>query len=326
MFCKHILALFLWCHSYQIVLNPLLQLLGHTIQLTSLLTIIENNAAPSNNILNRIINNRNIHFVLGSPITVEANQVALTPGHEFALKCNIAEYPDEKFLWFRVRQYSNKEQPPIETKGMEEELKQGDDRYIIQNNAIIIKSPTLADVGDYYCRVKNPREDLESEKMILVRARPYIADFQIDSSTTKSAIVQEGKQLKLFCNIIDDFALDSNLKVSWHMSKFDEIDMNDVINGEDGIRLESYNSTSHALIIDKVTKDHRRFYKCQVTNGIADNSKVILIRVKDKYTVLWPTFGIFIELVILIGVIVIVENRKVEPDRDNTYDRKAIQM
>lgn len=324
MFCKHILALFLWCHSYQIVLNPLLQLLGNTLQLTSIIANIDD-AQQTNSIFNRI-NNRNIYYVLGSPITVETNPVVLTPGHEIVLKCNVAEYPDEKISWYKVRLYSNKEQPTIETKGIEEELKQDDDRYIIQNNVIVVISPTLADVGDYYCRVKNPNINLEGEKMISVRARPYIADFQIDSSTTKSAVIEEGKQLKLICNIIDDFTADSNLKVSWHMSKFDEIDMNDVISGEDGIRLETYNSTSHALIIDKVTKDHRRFYKCQVTNGIADNNKVIFIRVKDKYTVLWPTFGIFIELVILIGVIVIVENRKVEPDRDNTYDRKAIQM
>lgn len=263
-------------------------------------------------------------LVQASPITVESNQVALTPGHEILLRCNIAEYPDEQFNWFRIKHYSIKEIPPIEEK-LEEELKQNDDRFIINNNVIIIKSPTFNDVGDYYCRVKNPRDGMETEKMITVRAKPYIYEFDLESSTFRSATIEEGKSLKLICNVIDDYTPESKIKISWQMSKYDENDMNDVISGEDGVRLEMYNSTSNALIIDRVTKDHRKFYKCQVSNGITDNNKVILIRVKDKYTVIWPTVGIVIELVILIGVIIVVENRKVEPDKD-TYDRKAIQM
>lgn len=262
-------------------------------------------------------------YVAGSPITVEANQVALTPGHEIVLKCNINEFPDAQFSWFRVRQYSSKEEPPLQR--VEEEMHHVKDRYIINNNVIVLKSPTFVDVGDYYCRVKDPRDEMETQKMISVRARPYIHEFNLESSTFRSAVVEEGKSLKIPCNIIDDYAPESSIKISWHMAKFDENDMNDVISGEDGIRTESYNSTSNALIIDRVTKDHRRFYKCQVTNGITDNNKVILIRVKDNYTVIWPTAGIILELVVLIVVIIVVENRRVEPDKD-TYDRKAIQM
>lgn len=268
--------------------------------------------------------NKASSYVQALPITVESNQVALTPGHEILLRCNIAEYPDEQFNWFRIKHYSSKEVPPIEGK-LEEELKPNDDRFIVNNNVIIIKSPTFNDVGDYYCRVKNPRDGMETEKMITVRAKPYIYEFDLESSTFRSATIEEGKSLKLICNVIDDYTPESKIKISWQMSKYDENDMNDVISGEDGIRLEMYNSTSNALIIDRVSKDHRKFYKCQVSNGITDNNKVILIRVKDKYTVIWPTVGIVIELVILIGVIIIVENRKVEPDKD-TYDRKAIQM
>lgn len=321
MICKQVLALFLWCHCYQIVLNPLLQLLaiGSRAESTAILLGLN----YQNNLL--IYAHSQGPYVVGSPITVEANQVALTPGQEIVLRCNIAEYPNEQFSWYRVKHYSNKDinnQPPERNK---EELKQIDDKYIINNNVIILKSPTFSDQGEYYCRIKNPRDDMEAEKMITVRARPFILDFDIESSTYRSVAVEEGKSLKIPCNIIDDFAEASSLRVNWQMSKFEENDMNDVISGEDGITTTSYNETSHALIIDKVTKDHRRFYKCHVTNGVTDNSKVILLRVKDKFTVWWPTIGIIIELVILIGVIIVVENRKVEPDKD-TYDRKAIQM
>lgn len=316
MICKQVLALLLWCHCYQLVLNPLLQLIA-----------IGWKAEPAtffgfnNNLVNA---HSNELYASGSPITVEANQVALTPGQEIVLRCNINEFPDEQFSWFRIRHYSIKDinQP---TERIEEELKQIDDKYIINNNVFILKSPVFSDQGEYYCRVKNPRDGEETEKKITIRARPFILEFDIESSTYRSVTVEEGKSLKIPCNIIDDFAPESNLRVKWQMSKFEENDMNDVISGEDGITTETYNFTSHALFIDKVTKDHRRFYKCHVTNGVTDNSKVILIRVKNKYTVIWPFVGIVIELVILIGVIIVVENRKVEPDK-GIYDRKAIQM
>lgn len=330
MFCKNILAVFLWCHSYQIILNPILHFLDSTIQIGS--SLYYNNDYTTTNKLflqRHLPTTLNGLYVSGSPITVEANQVALTPGHEFVLKCNIAEYPDEKFSWFRIKHHPKKERMSMSNEVMqnhEEELKQVNNKYIIQNNAIIIKSPTFEDVGDYFCRVKNPRDDLETEKMISVRARPYIYDFDIDSATMRSAIVEEGKSLTIPCNVVDDFASDSDLRVTWQMSKYDENDMNDVQNGEDGISTISYNATSHALIIDKVRADHRRYYKCRVTNNITDNSKIILIRVRNRYTALWPTFGIVLELIILIGVILVVENRKVEPDKGSNYDRKAIQM
>jgi len=313
MFCKHVLALFLWCHCYQLILNPLLQVLS----LGSDASLHHKNGQAN------VITEQLGLYVAGSPITVEANQVALTPGHELVLRCNIAKYPEAQFSWFRLRQYSNREPQPSDRQ--EEEMKPIEDKYMISSNALVIKSPTTDDVGDYYCRVKNPHDDMETEKMINVRAKPYIHEFDIDSSTLRSAIIEEGRALKIPCNVADDYVPESSIKVSWHMSKFDENDMNDVISGEDGIRTESYNHTSHALIIDRVTKDHRRYYKCQVTNGITENSKVILIRVKDKYQAVWPTVGIVIEIVILIGVICIVENRKVEPDKV-AYDRKAIQM
>lgn len=412
MFCKKLLALFFWCHCYQVVLNPLLQLIAvglntqeNLLALNTLskhhhqdqsnyyesgsfkalaeanINSISNGIASSrssisssnskvsgssesnSNFISHINqngneanknknNNKNNDdnikssssrfyrhspspsssssffsslFVAASPITVESNQVALTPGHEILLRCSIAEYPDEQFNWFRIKLYSSKETPPIDGTINEEELKPTDERFIIKNNEIVIKSPSFNDIGDYYCRVKQPRDGMETEKMISVRAKPYIFEFDLESSTFRSATIEEGKSLKLICNVIDDYTPESKIKITWQMSKYDENDMNDVISGEDGIRLESYNSTSNALIIDRVTKDHRKFYKCQASNGITDNTKVILIRVKDKYTVIWPTVGIVIELVILIGVIIIVENRKVEPDKD-TYDRKAIQM
>lgn len=308
MFCKKFLALFLWCHCYQIVLNPLLQLLAFGL-------------SNYNGASNESAQQHPGYYVSGSPITAAANKVTLTPGQEIALRCNIIEYPEAKFAWFRRKVYPYSEMKFGEG---QEELDASDARYTISNNAMIIKSSTLADTGDYFCKVQGNLEGVtEPEKMISVRPKPYIFDFDLESSTYKSAVVEEGKPLKISCNVIDDYFSPDMINISWHMSKYEENDMNDINSGEDGIRVEMNNKTSSDLIIDQVTKDHRRLYKCQVSNGVTENSKTILIRVKNKYTVIWPAVGIVIELVILIGIICVVENRKVEPDK-GAYDRKAI--
>lgn len=247
------------------------------------------------------------YIVAASILSNPSTHVTLTPGHEIALNCVVADYPDAEFTWHRIRHHG----PPGTIDGREEQMLENPNKYIIDSNNLILKSPTMNDAGDYICRVREPIYNLmENQKVIPVRARPYIYDFDLEFSTTRSAIVEEGNQLKLVCNVVDD----EKLVITWQMSKYEEDDMNEVHSGEDGISIETYNATSKALIIDKLTKDHRRFYRCNVTNGITDNSKVILIRVKDKYTVIWPTVGIFIELAILLGVIFVVDSRKVEPD------------
>lgn len=313
-FCKQFLALFLWCHCYQIVLNPFLHLLA--IGLTS---------SRSSSSSSSSFGAGGALYVAGSPITAAANKVTLTPGQEIALSCKIAEHPEANFIWFKQRKYPIKDSQSGQIDEEKREINKTDDRYIISSNSIIIKSSNLADVGDYTCQVKDDIDVDVKEKMISVRPKPFILDFNLEESTPRSANVQEGKKLKIPCNVIDDYFSDDQIHLTWHMSKYDESDMNDVHGGEDGIEIKVNNRTSQELIIDNVTKDHRRLYKCQVSNGITENSKSILIRVKDKYTAIWPAVGIVIELVILIGVICVVENRKIEPDKE-VYDRKAIQM
>lgn len=262
--------------------------------------------------------------MLGSPITVAANKVNLIPGQEIVLRCSSSDFPDVQFEWYKKRVYPYKEQHTDETP---RELVKSNDHYIINNNVMIIKLSTLDDVGDYFCKVVGGLRDgmAEEEKMISVRPRPYIMDFDLEGSTLRSAIVEDGKMLKISCNVMDDYAAPEQISLKWFMSKYEENDMNDVVSDEDGIHLFAHNTTTQDLIIDKVTKDHRRLYKCHASNGMTENSKSILIRVRDKYSAAWPAVGIIIELVILIGVICFVENRRVEPDK-GAYDRKAIQM
>lgn len=313
MFCKQLVALFLWCHCYQIVLYPILHLLA--LGLSGYNGICGGAGSLGAQLL------RDNPYVSGSPITAAANKVTLTPGQEIVLRCNIAEIPEAQFIWFRRKVYPIEEQ---KAEGDREELSARDDRYSISNNAMVIKSSTMADVGDYFCQVQGPPDGMaENEKMISVRPKPYIYEFNLPDSTYKSAVVQEGASLKISCNVVDEYFPPDSISISWLMSRYDENDMNEVNSGEDGINVQTHNRTSSDLIIDQVSKDHRRLYKCQVSNGVTENSKTILIRVKNKFTVIWPAVFILSELVILIGVICFVENRKVEPDR-GAYDRKAI--
>lgn len=319
MFCKNFLALLLWCHCYQIVLDPFLYILTHSLDQTRYVDyhILSN----SKSIFPQL------PYVAGD-IDVEVEKVALTPGHEIALRCVVSNYSDAKFQWSKVRLFPIKGPNSGPQQSPREELHQTDDqRIIINNNVIVLRSPGHSDVGDYFCKVQNRIDGVESEKKISVRARPYIRDFNLESSTFKSAVVEEGNSLNISCNVSDDYVPDSQLTITWSSSRYEEDDMNPVEPDEQeaGIRIESLSPTIKNLVIDRVTKDHRRYYKCEVKNGDTENSKIILIRVKNEYIAIWPAIGIVIEIVILIGVIFIVENRKVEPDKE-AYDRKAIQM
>lgn len=320
MLCKHLTALYFWCHLYHIVLIPLI----HSLYPNKLNTI------PHQDITSHFQRHPvalpSTPFLFASaqashPIQVEQNKIALTQGHEIALRCNIKDHPEAQFLWHRKRIYRVNDQGPHDND--EHEISHTNDRFIVRNDVLIIKSPTLDDVGDYRCTVTNPQGDMDTDAIIMVRAKPYIHEFDVRGNTLKSANFDEGESLKIVCDIIDDYVPENQIKITWLAYKFDENDANEIISGENGIEIDYNNATSRALSINKLTKDHRRFYKCHVNNGIVENSKTIYIRVKDKYILLWPTVGIVIELVILIGVICVVENRKVEPDKVNS-DRRAI--
>lgn len=291
LFCKQVLALVFWCHCY------LLSIIATTIT---------------------------------SGSVIAANYVALTPGHEIVLRCKLEDADRAQFDWFRTREYTIEEQKQnggLRSSG-KEPVNRTDSRFIVNDDSIVIKSSGYSDVGDYTCQLKNPTDSStsmdEMEKTIQVRPKPYIDEFDIESSTTRSAVIDEGTPLKIDCIFGDDYVEPQQLNVSWFMSKFvDDNDMNEVHSGEDGIVVEKVNETCSTMRIDRVTKDHRRTYKCQVSNGITENSKSIFIRVKDKYIAIWPAAFIIGELVILLGVILFAENRKVEPDKEATYDRKA---
>ncbi|KAG9509679.1 Basigin [Fragariocoptes setiger] len=253
-----------------------------------------------------------------------ADRVVLIPGHALSLRCNVADYPQTQFRWYRIKQPGTVDQQ--QQSQQEEELLPDDDRFVIHNNNIIIKSPTMNDVGDYFCRVwPEDQPGIERQKMVSVRAKPFIHDFDIETSTGLSAVLTEGQKLVLNCNVHDQ---SQNLEIQWFKSKFsdDDTEMQQISLGDSHIRIEEVNATSKTLIIDSIKMEDRRYYKCQVGNGVTENNKIILIRVRDKIIALWPAIGIITELVILFSVIFITENRKVEPDFDDGSGRKVIQQ
>lgn len=260
---------------------------------------------------------------LNASITSEPDaHIALTPGREIALKCKANDYPDVEFTWHRVT-YDTNHSLKIE----KEQVLPVDNKYILDKTSLILKSPTFFDVGEYFCKVKDTNDFRfdQTEKRISVLARPIIYDFDLPESTARSAVVEEGSSLKLACNVIDEFSSLGTLKIMWQMSKYDENDMNEVSpHNDEGIEIEQTNASCVTLLLKKVTQEHRKFYRCNVTNGRTDNSKSIYIRVRNKYTAIWPAGAIALEIVILLGIIFVVDSRKVEPDRET--NEKIIQM
>lgn len=81
----------------------------------------------------------------------------------------------------------------------------------------------------------------------------------------------------------------------------------------------------YTLTISNINQSDRDTYKCVASNGVQNHSESIRLRVKDKITYVWPLAGIVCEIVILILIILIFEQRGVKPeyesgesDNDNT--------
>jgi len=146
----------------------------------------------------------------------------------------------------------------------------------------------------------------------IVKGDPYIERLTLDWDTEEkhrlSATVNEGTDVKLSCDafviaeegvepqIIWDILPEEGVTdgpqpniTKWVTSDLLEISKNHwrsnyTFQGEGGI-----------------TKDDRFSYKCTVKVGEFERSDSMLLRVKGKYAVLWPTIGILIE-VLLLGV------------------------
>ncbi|KAF8560670.1 hypothetical protein P879_10795, partial [Paragonimus westermani] len=78
----------------------------------------------------------------------------------------------------------------------------------------------------------------------------------------------------------------------------------------DRVRLETKQYTNDRLVFDRVLPEDRAVYSCFVRNSFGNATGAFFLRVKDRWSVLWPLIGIVLELLILFVIIVVYELRR----------------
>lgn len=204
----------------------------------------------------------------------------------------------------------------------------------IQNDRLSIPNVTEDAAGDYYCR--GLREDKRGFNpaewaMIKVRPLPQILDFGPETSHTGlSTAITLGDRLELTCTTSNQTI---PVNVTWYRSITPDDDQNlsslepqvpeiepqeryelmttadpfPVTFDNPSITVKRLNHTTKRLVIDSVTYAHRNYYVCVADNGVSETRKAIFVRVKDKYTVLWPSLGIVTLLFVLFTIIYVSE-------------------
>ncbi|KAF6772873.1 hypothetical protein AHF37_07585 [Paragonimus kellicotti] len=76
------------------------------------------------------------------------------------------------------------------------------------------------------------------------------------------------------------------------------------------VRLETKQYTNDRLVFDRVLPEDRAVYSCFVKNSFGNATGAFFLRVKDRWSVLWPLIGIVLELLVLFVIIVVYELKR----------------
>jgi len=168
-----------------------------------------------------------------------------------------------------------------------------DDRHVVvkypENSTLEIIYAGRDDVGAYVCK-----EDDTKFAVVLLRASPYVYH-------TRSVNLNRGSTLELECR---GFGVPEP-SVTWYCADLPLV--------EDGkrIRLSNTSTMHHGLLtIESLEVSDYNNYMCMAVNEHGSYNSTTLVRVKSPLRVLWPIFGIIIQLAALAIIIFFYERRK----------------
>ena len=168
-----------------------------------------------------------------------------------------------------------------------------DDRHSIEryteNSTLEIKYAGRDDIGAYVCR-----EDDNKLAVVLLKSSPYVY-------YTRSINLNRGNTLELECR---GFGIPEPV-VTWYCADLQLI--------EDGKRIRFSNTTTMyngLLTIENLELTDYNNYRCMALNDYGSYNSTTLVRVKSPMRVLWPIFGIIIQVASLAIIIFFYERRK----------------
>jgi len=168
-----------------------------------------------------------------------------------------------------------------------------DDRHVIvkypENSTLEILYAGRDDIGAYVCR-----EDDNKLAVVLLKSSPYVYH-------TRSVNLNRGNTLELECR---GFGIPEPL-VTWYCADLPLV--------EDGKRIKFSNTTTMfngLLTIENLEITDYNSYRCMAVNDHGSYNSTTLVRVKSPLRVLWPIFGIVIQLASLALIIFFFERRK----------------
>ncbi|CAF1211301.1 unnamed protein product [Rotaria sp. Silwood1] len=236
-------------------------------------------------------------------------QVKAAIKHSLDLKCEYhGDDHDGEFLeWYRDDVSVYKEKPG---------------HYIIHNTkkesrlTIKIFVEADADIKKWSVKTKKPgfEEPIECQfGPIIIHAAPQgiesdRPDEKIDSPHG-SVRRSQGDRITLKCIIESTRKGKQGVNdIKWEFSKNDET--------YSKLPDSVITSSKDIIIIDRIEKHHRGYYRCSVN----DVSSIVLLRVKDRLAALWPFLGIVGIVLVLVIIILVFEKRERSARKPITTD------
>lgn len=193
-------------------------------------------------------------------------------------------------------------------------LPTADDSNIeIQNNTLRIVEATNANAGTYAC--VHAYQDTNGASRESIATVIIGGGMELDGSP-KSVKYTEGERARFEC-----IAKGSPLPtITW--SKENGTTADDRIDEENEVKDDMVTST---LFLRNVNMTDKGNFVCTATNGIDTQSRIILLRVRDRLAALWPFIGIMTEVIVLIAIIFIHEKCTQGEDMGDEDDDEAME-